>query len=218
MKKFNLFKEIIVVDKAELLQAINSQKQFAIDIFGSITYEPFSSESIYIYQGKHMPKPTSALQTQTISLLESHFGKNYQIVEDGMRILIKAFGNWQEIIGFNIQNASYDDTTADGISEFSEEDLEEIGWYATEFHIDYRTLVEVLEQKSTGTLLCIEQEEPYQFSGLGFIENAIQAKDILFELAQTKIKEILTNDTSYSEEKLTKEEREATEFFQLLSK
>lgn len=216
MKKFNLFKEIIVVDKRELYQAINSQKLFAIDIEGNITYTPFVTTSIFIYQGKHTPEPTSALQTKSISLLESHFGKNYQIVEDDNRILIKAFGNWQEIIKFNICNASYDDTTADGISEFSEEELEDIGWHVTEFHIDYRTLVDELEKKSNGILLCIEQEEPYQFSGLGFIENTKQAKDILFEFAQTKIKEIFTNDSSYKEENLTDEEREAAEFFKLL--
>lgn len=216
MKKFNLFKEIIVVDKVELLKAINSQKLFAIDIKGVISYEPFSTTSIYIYQGKHTAVASSALQMASISLLESHFGKNYQIVEDGARILIKAFGNWQEIIGLNVLNASYDDTTADGIAEFAEEELEDIGWHATEFDIDYRTLVERLEQKADGILICIEQEEPYQFSGLGFLQNIPQAKDILFEFAKTKIKEIVKNDESYNKENLSNEEAEALEFFNLL--
>lgn len=216
MKKFNLFKEIIVVDKSELLKAINSQKLFAIDIEGKISYEPFSTTSIYIYQGRNIPAASSALQIASGSLLESHFGKNYQIVEDGSRVLIKAFGNWQEIIGLNVLNASYDDTTADGIAEFAEEELEDIGWHVTEFDIDYRTLVDQLEQKADGILICIEQEEPYQFSGLGFLQNRSQAKDILFEFAKIKIKEILENDESYNKENISEEEEEALVFFNLL--
>jgi hypothetical protein len=144
-------------------------------------------------------------------------GKNYQVVEDDDRVLIKAFSNWQELIKVNIPRASYDDTTGDGVSEFANPELEDIGWNATEFNITYRTLVEVLEEKCDGTLLCIEQEEPsYQFSGLGFLDNDTQAKEVLFEYCQNQIKKLMSEDPLYARDNLSDDEEEAAEFFKCL--
>ena len=213
MKKFNLFKEIIIVNKASLLQAINSTKLFGINIHGEIVYEPFLENEIFIYQGKHTPAPTSALMPSTPPTLESMLGKNYQLVIDDERVLVKAFSNWQELIGVNINRASYDDTTGDGVAEFSNKELENIGWHATEFNINYRTLVELLEAECEGTLLCIEQMEPYQFSGLGFLSDNAHAKDVLYNYCQTKIKELIATDESYARDTLSDDEEEAAEFF-----
>jgi len=60
MKKFNLFNEIITVNKQELLQAINSAKEYGINIKGEIKYLPFDEKEILIYQEKHSPQPTNA--------------------------------------------------------------------------------------------------------------------------------------------------------------
>jgi len=129
--------------------------------------------------------------------------------------LIKAFGNWQEIIAFNTPLASYDDTTADGVAEFSNKDLEEIGWQATEFNLSYRELVEVLEEDVEGITLCIEQEEPYQFSGFGFITNNDQAKDVMFKYCKDKIKVLLETDDDFKEEYLEDDQRDAIKYFGL---
>ncbi|MFA6197347.1 MAG: hypothetical protein WC656_11980 [Sulfurimonas sp.] len=216
MKKFNLFKEIIIVNKALLLQAINETKSFGIDISGAIKYEPFVKNDILIYQGKHIPHAINALTPSAKPSLEAILGKNYQVVEDEERVLIKAFSNWQEIIKFNTPRASYDDTTADGVSEFSSKELEEIGWFATEFNVNYRTLVELLEEKCAGTLLCIEQDEPYQFSGLGFLGDIPHAKEVLFEYTQNEIKRLMAEDEDFKEDNLTDDEREAAEFFKVI--
>ncbi len=216
MKKFNLFNEIIIVNKQSLLQAINSSKIFGITIDGEIQYEPFSQKEILIYKGSHTPAPTSALMPKVNPSLKNVLGKNYQIVEDNERVLIKAFSNWQELIAVNTPGASYDDTTGDGVAEFSHKDLETIGWHATEFSINYRTLVEHLEEKCDGTLLCIEQEEPYQFSGLGFLSDDADATKVLFEFCQNKIKDLILNDDDYKKEELTDDELEAAEFFKAL--
>lgn len=218
MKKFNLFKEIVIVNKPALLQAINSSKTFGIDINTEIKYEPFTEKDILIYIGKHTPQKINALMPNTQPNLSDVFGKNYQIVEDDDRVLIKAFSNWQEIIGFNTPQASYDDTTADGVAEFADKELEEIGWYATEFNVNYRALVELLEDKCDGTLICIEQEEPYQFSGLGFLSDNAQAKKILFQYCQNEVQKLMNEDDGYKKEKLTDDELEAAEFFKLTSK
>ncbi|MCK4974665.1 MAG: hypothetical protein KAR81_05390 [Sulfurimonas sp.] len=206
MKKFNLFKEIITANTTELKQAIESGKEFAININGEIRNEPFTSSDILIYNG--VP--------DKLKPLEIILGTKYQVVVDDDRVLIKAFGNWQELIAINTPLATYDDTTADGVAEFSHKDLEDIGWHATEFNITYRELVEVLEEKANGTILCIEQEEPYQFSGFGFINDFNQARDILFTFCKTKIKKLIDEDDDFKRDSLTEDEEEAAEFFEVI--
>jgi len=216
MKKFNLFKEIVTANKQEIIQAINSAKTFGINIKGEVKYEPYEEGEVLIFSGKHTAKPLSALTPPSVVKVEDVFGKNYQIVEDDERVLIKAFSNWQELIGLNMPRCSYDDTTADGVAEFSNSDLEAIGWQATEFNIDYRNIVEEIEEKCEGYILCIEQEEPnYQFSGLGFITNDAQAKEIVFEFAKKHVKHMLETHEDFEPENLTDDEEEAKEFFGL---
>ena len=215
MKKFNLFKEIIIVNKPSLINAINSNKLFGITVSGEIKHEPFESNEILIYQGKHTPEPSSALKPAITPSLEKVLGKNYQVVEDDDRLLIKAFSNWQELIAVNTPRASYDDTTADGVAEFSYKKLEDIGWHATEFNIHYRTLVEVLEENCEGTMLCIEQEEPYQFSGLGFLSDNEHAHKFMFEYCQNHIKNLVETDDYFAKDELDDDQLEALEFFKL---
>ena len=213
MKKFNLFNEIITVKKRDLLDALNSAKEFGITLKGEIKYPAFDEKEILIYQGKYTPEAPNALMPNITKTLAEILGKNYQVVEDGERVLIKAFSNWQELIKVNTPRASYDDTTGDGVSEFSNTALEDIGWYATEFNITYRELIEILEEKAEGTLLCIEQEEPYQFSGLGFISDDKEAYNILFNYVQKKIKKMMQEDPLFAADKLNDDEQEAAEFF-----
>ncbi len=207
MKKFNLFIEIVVAKRGDLQEAINSSKHFGIDIEGKVCYEPFTIHDILIYKG--MP--------DSVTPIELAFGKNYQVVLDNERVLIKAFSNWQEIIGFNASRATYNDTTSDGVDELCTEEMESIGWHASEFGITYRTLVDVLEQMCEGTLICIEQEEPYQFSGLGFVNNLDEARDVLFEFCQKEIKKLIAENEDYREDKLSDDEREAAEFFKAIA-
>lgn len=217
MKKFNLFNEIITTNKQALLSAINSQKEFGITTQGEIVYTPFAAKEILIYQGQHTPSQKSALIPQQNPTLASLLGKNYQVVEDDERVLIKAFSNWQELIGVNKTRASYDDTTGDGVDKFSYEPLEDIGWHATEFEITYRELVEYLEEHCDGTLLCIETEEPsYQFSGLGFFVDERDAYDKAYSYCQTKIKKLIAEDPLFAKETLSDDELEAAEYFKVL--
>ncbi|MDD2265261.1 hypothetical protein [Sulfuricurvum sp.] len=212
MKKFNLFKEIIVVSKSEFLHAANSSKTFAITYNGKIVFEPFDADLISIYQGS-IPA-LSPLSTTLSRPISAMLGDNYRVVEDDDRILIKASGAWQNIISYNQKRALYDDTTGDGIAEFSDKRLEDIGWHATEFSISYREIVEQFEAQCDGVLLCIEQEEPYQFSGLGFVSDLNQAQELAFEYCAATIKDKLESDEDFST--LTEDEREAAEFFKVL--
>ena len=206
MKKFNLFNEIIISNKQSLLEAINKSEIFGINTVGDIVYEPFNNNEIFIYKGK----------PEIVENFTKVLGNRYQLVEDGDRVLIKAFSNWQELIAVNTPNASYDDTTADGVGEFADKELENIGWHVAEFGVDYRALVEVLEEKCEGTTICIEQEEPYQFSGLGFIADNVHAKEVLFDFCKAKAKDKLDNDEDYEKDSLTDDEEDAAKFFGLL--
>ncbi|MFZ2889332.1 hypothetical protein [Sulfuricurvum sp.] len=212
MKKFNLFKEIIVVNKNDFLRAVNSAKHFAISYKGEIVYEPFEDTLISIFEGS-IP-PLSPLSTDLSRPISSMLGNNYRIVEDDDRLLIKASGAWQSIIGYNQKRALYDDTSGDGIAEFSDKVLEDTGWHATEFNIGYRDIVEQFEAQCEGILLCIEQEEPYQFSGLGFVFDIDHARRIGFEYCVRTIKEKLEKDEDFAT--LTDDEAEAAEFFKAL--
>lgn len=216
MKKFNLFKEIIVANREDLLNAIDSSKPFGISFKGAVCYEPFSSKEILIFQLACQSKPKDESTQSSQRLLESAFGNNYQIVLDSDRVLIKAFANWQEIIGWNTPRASYDDTTADGVDEFSTKEMEEIGWNATEFNIKYRDLVDVLEEKCDGTIICLEQEAPYMFSGLGFLESDKNAKEVLYHYCQAEIKKLIKENNDYQKENLEGDELEAAEFFKAI--
>lgn len=211
MKKFNLFKEIVVIAKDDFLRAANSGKRFAITYKGGIEYEPFAPELISIYEGS-IP-PLSPLSTTTSRPIPSMLGDAYRIVEDDERILIKAAGAWQSIIGWNRLRALYDDTTGDGIDRFSDKELETIGWHATEFNISYREIVEQFEEKCEGVLLCIEQEEPYQFSGMGFVFDIDSARNLGFEYCAATVKDKLENDEDFAT--LSDDEEEAALYFKI---
>lgn len=209
MRKFNLFKEIIVVPHSEFMRAVNSSKTFAITYEGNIVFEPFGPETISVFEGS-IP-PLSPLSTTLSRPIATMLGDNYRIVEDDDRILIKATGAWQSIIRWNRLRALYDDTTADGIDRFSDQPLEDMGWHATEFDIPYRDIVERMERECEGVILCIEQEEPYQFSGLGFMAGMEHARSVVFDYCASTIKEKLANDPDYAT--LSGDEEEAAEFF-----
>lgn len=212
MKKFNLFKEIIVVARTDFMNAINSAKPFAITVAGEIRYAPFPPDTISIFEGQ-VP-PLSPLSTTLSRPISEMLGKDYRIVEDDDRILIKAAGAWQSIIGYNQKRSLYDDTTADGIDKFADKELEQIGWHATEFNITYREIVDQFESKSEGIILCIEQEEPYQFSGLGFVSDIESTRALVSTYCTSVIREKIANDPDYAT--LTDDEEEAAEFFKAI--
>jgi hypothetical protein len=216
VKKFNLFNEIIVADRSALMRAVNAAKPFGITIGGEIVHEPDLYGVPLIYKGMITPAPTSALAPAKAPSLSELLGTNYQLVEDEERVLIKAAVAWQEIITINRPNAGYDDTTGDGISEFADKALEQMGWHATEFDITYRDIVEQIEAKCEGTLLCIEQEEPYRFSGMGFIGDYDCARNVAFEYCRSRIVAAMKEDETYAKENLTDDEEEAAAFFKAL--
>lgn len=216
MKKFNLLKEIIVISREELLKAINTNKEFAINYKGNVVYPPYAEKEIFVFRGKASAPKASALSLPRAQSISDILGKEYKVVEDEDRILIKAAGNWQALIGINTPNSDYDDTTGDGISEFADERLEDMGWHATDFNIDYRGIVSHLEENVDGVLFCIERDEPYQFSGLGYIFDIENARRLTFAYCQNLIKDKLANDPDFAPDNLTDDEEQVARFFECL--
>jgi len=217
MKTFNLLNEIIVLDKAALLRAINAASEFAVTISGDIVTGDALTQGILIFKGSAAPVPASPLRAPAAPDLGNVFGEGYRVVEDDDRVLIKAAGAWRNsIIALNLPRCDYDDTSADGLSYFSDAALEEIGWHATEFGIDYREIVGRIESDVPGTLLCIEQAEPYQFSGMGFIDDREQARRIAFDFCKEKITALMEEDADYAPEGLSGDERDTAVYFGLL--
>jgi hypothetical protein len=213
MKKVNLLKEIIILNEQELLNAINSQKEFGITYDSKITFNP--QDEIVIFQGKYTPKDLAITPSKPFDI-SKFLGDDYKIAKQDGNIGIKASMAWQKIVKINYDKALYDDTTTDGVAEFSDDNLEDIGWWADEFDITYRELIDILENECDGVLLCVEQEgENYRFSGLGFIDDAKQAYDILYKWCQNKIKEIIKTDSFYAPDKLSDDEKKALEYFNI---
>jgi hypothetical protein len=72
----------------------------------------------------------------------------------------------------------------------------------------------MFEAKCNGILICIEQEEPYQFSGLGFIFDLEAAQKLAFDYCVNIIKEKMANDPDFTT--LSSDEKEAAEYFKLV--
>jgi hypothetical protein len=71
----------------------------------------------------------------------------------------------------------------------------------------------MFEEKCDGILICIEQEDPYQFSGLGFVFDIEAAQKLTWDYCVDSIKDKIANDPDFST--LSDDEEEAAEFFKL---
>jgi len=60
-------------------------------------------------------------------------------------------------------------------------------------------------------LICIEQEEPYQFSGLGFLFELKAAQKLAFDYCADIIKDKIINDEEFAT--LSDDEEEAKDYF-----
>ena len=212
MKVFNLIEEIIVLDKETFLETLNSNKEFGINIASEIVYAPFQKHDILIYK----TPPQSAMIAGQMLTVEDALKNKFQWLIDDDRILIKAAPNWNEIITLNKIRASYDDTTGYGVASFMDMGLQEMGWHATEFNIDYRDIVTFLEEHCEGTILCIATKEPFMFHGLGFFADNQQAKKIMYEYCQTAIKKLLEEGTEFNIDTINSDHADAAEYFDCL--
>jgi len=213
LNKINIYKEIITVQEKDLSQAFNSNKEFGITVKGEIKYAPFKRLDMFIYQRCNISAELTELSIEKPKSMQELLGKNYHLVEDDGRVLIKAANAWQDIINYNLHNCHFDDTSGKGIDEFGDKEIEDMGWMIIDFDVSYTEILEFLEENSDITLLCIENEEPYQFSAMGYFDNIEQVKKVLYDFCQKVIKDKLANDPDFTYDYLDEDQREAVEFF-----
>ncbi len=215
MKKFNIVEEKISVKKSALMQAVNLGKEFAITHTGEVVYPPYSDKDIFIFKGALMvDTPAFAIAKQRG--LTELFGQLYKVTETGDEVIFEAENAWGEIVGFNQENASYDDTTSDGIMDLGDKELEEMSWHATEFGISNRDISDVIEEGCEGTLFCLHKETPFMFSALIFVDDFACARQKVRAFIKAKIADKIANDPDFVRETLTDDEEEAARFFEVI--
>ena len=212
MKKFNIANERIIVEKKPLLKAINSGKTFGITHVGEVVYPPYKTTDIFIFKGSmDVDAPSFAIAKE--KGISTIFGTFYKIEENPETVVIDASLAWGEIVGFNLENASYDDTTSDGIMDLGDSELEDISWHGDEFNIKNRDISDVIEKECEGTLFCLHKEDPFMFSSLIFIDDMVSAREVARKHLATIIEDKIQNDPNFKRESLTKDEEEASLFF-----
>lgn len=215
MKIYNLLNYQVEVEKSRFLNAINAQKPIAITIEGEIIKnEQGSLPSLpYIFIGK--PKSLVRTTLMNPTPLSKILGDNYEIEDNNNKITICAKKAWQEVLKANEPFYLYQDTTSDGITEFTDDELDDLIWYSCEFGINYREVAEFLEKNVEGTIVCVENENPYYFNGCIFVDNIKIAREKAFLF----IKESLKNKIDSKEidlNNLENDEKEALKFFELI--
>ena len=119
MTYFNLLKENVLVNQVDFIEAVNKGVEFSITHEGDIVYTPIARPVIFTGKAQR----NQGITTKPVPITET-LGRNYNITLKGPQLEIKASTNWQDIIGFNMAQAHYDDSTGDGISVFGDKEME----------------------------------------------------------------------------------------------
>jgi len=205
-KKINFLVDEVQVSNSAFAKAINSNQEFGIGANGDIDFS-FKKDKAYIFKGK----------ANIFNKLEP-LGKGYKIKATFVTVTISFNNIWNRVLEMNRDEAMYEDSASDGIDEFKDSALEDIGWHGIEFKISYRDMVDLLEEKCVGTIIAIEQNEPYMFNGLGFIDkdNIVEARELLFDFVKSKIIEQVSKEKDeFKKYGFSQEQKDSMEFFKI---
>ena len=212
MEFFNLVKNPVKVDKKAFLQAVNAGGPIAVTYRGEIVKGDRDTlpPKPYIYAGTPASLVGNAVTPPTP--LSKVLGENYEVKDEGDAISIYAGRAWQELLDINEPFALYCDTTADGIAEFNDKELEDLIWYSCEFGLNYREVADHLEKSVEGLVLCIETQKPYNFNGCAFVDDIERAREEAKKFLKSAIEEKIKKG-EVDRQNLSDEEEEALAFF-----
>ncbi len=215
MRFYNLLNHRVELDKKSFLNAVNAQKPIGITIEGEIVEGEKDSlpPRPYIFAGR--PKSLTGSAVAKATPLSKILGENYDVADEGSKIVISAEKAWEEIVDANMPWHHYIDAGGEGITEFNHKRLDDIIWYSCEFGINYREVAEFLEESMEGTVLCIEIEEPYRFNGCAYINDIERAADAAFDFVRSELKKRI-DEGSIDLDDLEEEEEEALRYFGLI--
>jgi hypothetical protein len=203
-KKINVLTDKIIVSNGEFSKAINSKKEFGIDIEGKVLYEKDPNKFLIFWGRANLVAKNQIL------------GAEYGVQMSFVSVTIDLQKSWDRLMELNSLNALYEDHSAEGIDNFKDKELEEIHWFSVEFGITSRELATELENFAEGYLVGLEHEEPYNFSGLGFLnkEDLESSRKHLFQFTKEKIEEKIEKEKEEFEKYgFTEDQEESLEFF-----
>ncbi len=211
MKFYNLAEYKTEIEKKAFLNAVNSGSEIGITLDGEIVQAKDGvPKGAYIFIGR--PKSLTGSAVTKPTPLAKVLGENYEVKDEGDKISINAAKAWQEVLLANAPHSLYQDIGGEGISEFSDKELDDLIWYSCEFGIEYRDVAEYLEDKIDGTVIYIENKVPYQFNGCAISDDLQKARKLAFDFIRERIGEKLENG-EIELDFLSEEEEEALAFF-----
>lgn len=201
MKEINIKNLQINFEISQILDFINEKKEFEIDIFGTISEKNSTSKKTpLIFQGQI--EPNSMLDLPQI--IANGFGNNYKPQVNANSCTLIPVGAWQSIIDLNQSRMSYFDHQTDGVEVFEDKVLEEIGWHAIPFNINYRQISAYLEASCEGTF--VFYDNGMHFNGFVILDDINDAKEKMTTYVVNEINnkiangEIDTNDLDDDQE------------------
>jgi len=208
MEEFNIKDLKINFEISSLLAFLESKKEFEIDVYGNMyALNEASKTTPLIFRGK---VPSSFHETELTRLIETIFGKEYNVQTTASHCTLSLVGAWQSIIGLNQDRMSYFDHQTDGIEVFEEKELEDIGWQAVSLNINYRAICTYLEQQCQGTF--VYYDNGMHFNGFVIFKDTQEAKAKMCEFVTLQIEEKIKNEELILEES-DDDEKEALAFF-----
>lgn len=107
---------------------------------------------------------------------------------------------------------SYFDHQTDGVEVFEDRVLEDIGWHAIPFNINYRQLTAYLEEQCEGTFLFYDNG--MHFNGLVILDDIEDAKEKMTTYVVNEIKKKIDNGEIALDD-LDEDQEESLAFFNI---
>lgn len=206
MNSVDIAKVKLKVNISEILNLVLSKQKFKIDIEANVYINkevPSNKAIIYVSED-------NSLSEEEPSLIIMKLFKSYKPQVNKDICTLTPLMCWQDVIELNKTRMLYFDHQSDGVDLFEDKELEEMGWYASALDITYRQIVEVIEDKTKGSLVFYDNS--IQFSGFALVEEIKEVRSIIKEYicntVNTKIKE---DELDFDDEDVI----EAIDFFEI---
>ena len=204
MKKIDIKTIELKIDKAALINAVNADKEFVIDIDGSICSEDESKITIFRYQDRQNDKTTDP-----DTMIKTIF-KEFKPFVGENEVKIKPLMAWQSVMNLNVSKALYTDHQSDGIEVFGDSEIEDYGWHGVACDISYRDIGNFIEENCDGAIVFYDNE--ISFSGFVIVDEINDTREKVNSFLRDTIKGKLDNKELDLDDP---DVEEALEFFNL---
>lgn len=206
MNSIDIAKVKLDINISEVLNLVLSKQNFKIDIEANIYVNkevPSTKAIMYV-------REDNSFSEEDPSLIISKLFKSYKPQVNKDVCTLSPLMCWQDVIELNKTRMLYFDHQSDGVDLFEDKELEEMGWYASALDITYRQIVEILEDKTKGSLTFYDNS--IQFSGFALIEDIKEVRSIVKEYIRNTVNiKIKEDELDFDDEDVI----EAIDFFKI---